>query len=168
MKRKMTSVKLSEEERVFLEEVGHGRIAAGIRNLIQEKKERIEGKEIKKEIDERFWECVVLPEDAHSRETFCAFVNVFIGAGEIWGALDFYMSRICSMTGYDENTVRKHFRRLGGYGYLKWNNVVMRPTLRLHNEVDKEKFKELYEEYVEFILRKGKFVDIGEELWEKV
>jgi len=159
--KKMTAVRLEEEEVTFLKEYGRGRISDGIRELIAEKKSRMESSAREKAPDERFEDSIIAPSDQHLKDTYMAIVRAFIANGGRAGSIDYYLGKIMGDTGYDSATVLKHVRKLGSSGYLKFvTGAAFRPTFRLIEGVTVEQFKELIQEYSDFIKQKQKYADV--------
>lgn len=160
--------KVSEEEKKFLERYGGGP-AKAIRRLIEEKMKELQveslEKEIEKAADERFYELILLPGDLFLRDTYQAFLERFILSGGRMGSLEYHMSSLCGLTGFDDKTIRKHFKKLSSLGFVKSDGVLFRPTLRLKEGVDRESFKAVYADFVDFLQLKGKYEDVSEDLW---
>mgnify|MGYP000262267881 CR=1 FL=1 len=162
MGKKMTAVRLEEEEIAFLREYGRGRISDGVRELIAEKKSRMgEGEAREKAPDERLEESIITPSDPHLKDTYMAIVRIFIANGGRAGSIDYYLSKIMGDTGHDSATVLKHVRKLGNSGYIKFvTGATFRPTFRLVEGVTIERFQELIQEYSDFIKQKQKYADV--------
>jgi len=162
MGKKQTAIRLDEEEITFLREYGKGKISDAVRELIAEKKSRMEeGEPHEKAPDERFEESIITPSDQRLRDTYMAIVRAFIANGGRAGSIDYYLPKIMGDTGYDSATVLKHVRKLGSSGYLKFvTGAAFRPTFRLVEGVTIERFKELLQEYTDFIKQKQKYADV--------
>lgn len=161
MGKKTTTIRLSEEEITFLREYGRGKISDAVRELITEKKEKMEkGEERKKAPDERFEESIIMPTDQHLRETYLSIVRIFIINGGRAGSIDYFLGRIAGDTGFDEGTIIKHVRKLGGSGYIKFvRGTLFRPTFRLVEGVTIEEFRELLRDYFDFIKQERSYSD---------
>lgn len=165
--KKQSAIRLEKEDWNFLRELGNGQVSQGVRELINEKKKRLEGtKEKEKQIDEKFYETIYLPSELHLKETYKAFLEGFIRNGERRGTVDYYIPLLTGTTGENETTLRKQFRKLTSIGFVKADGLKFRPRLKLGEETDKEEFKSIYTEFKEFLDVKGKYHDFGEELWE--
>ena len=161
MGKKQTAIRLDEEEITFLREYGKGKISDAVRELIAEKKSRMEGESLEKAPDERFEDSIITPSDPHLKDTYMAIVRAFIASGGRAGSIDYYLGKIMGDTGYDSATVLKHVRKLGSSGYLKFvTGAAFRPTFRLVEGVTVERFKELIQEYSDFIKQKQKYADV--------
>ena len=162
---KMISVRLDEEEIEYLEKLG-GK-TRGIKLLIEYHKKGVS--EEKQELDpaERFYQCIILPADQRLRETYQCFLELFIEMGGRKASLDYFASRICGRTGFDEKTVRKHFRKLSSLKFVKHDGLLFRPTLRLREGFTTEDFEKPYRDFVDFLQARGVYRDIGIDLWER-
>jgi len=162
MGKKQTAIRLDEEEITFLREYGKGKISDAVRELIAEKKSRMEeGEAREKAPDERLEESIITPSDPHLKDTYMAIVRIFIANGGRAGSIDYYLSKIMGDTGHDSATVLKHVRKLGNSGYIKFvTGATFRPTFRLVEGVTIERFQELIQEYSDFIKQKQKYADV--------
>jgi len=162
MGKKTMAVRLEEEEITFLREYGRGRISDAVRELIAEKKRRMEeGEARQKAPDERLEESIIVPSDSHLKDTYLAIVRTFIANGGRAGSIDYYLNRIMGDTGYDSATVLKHVRKLGSSGYIKFvSGATFRPTFRLVEGVTIEQFRELINDYSDFIRQKQRYADV--------
>ncbi|MCD6213971.1 MAG: hypothetical protein J7J46_03225 [Candidatus Desulfofervidus sp.] len=162
---KMVSVRLDEEEIAYLEKLG-GK-TKGIKLLIEYHKKGIN--EEKRELDpaERFYQCIILPTDQRLRETYQCFLELFIEMGGRKASLDYYAPHITGRTGFDEKTVRKHFRKLSSLKFVRHDGLLFRPTLRLKEGFAIEDFEKPYRDFVDFLQAKGVYRDIGMDLWER-
>jgi len=161
MGKKQTAIRLEEEEITFLKEYGRGKISDAVRELIAEKKRRMEEGEQQKAPDERFEESIITPTDPHLKDTYLAIVRTFVANGGRAGSIDYYLSRIVGDTGYDPATILKHVRKLGSSGYIKFvSGALFRPTFRLMEGVTIEQFQELLRDYSDFIRQKQRYEDV--------
>jgi len=162
MGKKQTAIRLDEEEITFLREYGKGKISDAVRELIAEKKSRMEeGEPHEKAPDEEFEESIITPSDPHLKDTYMAIVRIFIANGGRAGSIDYYLPKIMGDTGHDSATVLKHVRKLGNSGYIKFvTGATFRPTFRLMEGVTIERFKELIQEYSDFIRQRQKYADV--------
>jgi len=162
---KMVSARLDEEEIEYLEKLG-GK-TKGIKLLIEYHKNSIN--EEKRELDpaERFYQYIILPADQRLRETYQSFLELFIETGGRKASLDYYAPHITGRTGFDEKTVRKHFRKLASLKFVKHDGLLFRPTLRLREGFAAEDFEKPYKDFVDFLQARGIYRDIGIDLWER-
>ena len=162
MGKKTMAVRLEEEEITFLREYGRGRISDAVRELIAEKKRRMEeGEARQKAPDERLEESIIVPSDSHLKDTYLAIVRAFIANGGRAGSIDYFLSKIMGDTGYDSTTALKHVRKLGSSRYIKFiSGATFRPTFRLVEGVTIEQFRELISDYSDFIRQKRRYADV--------
>ena len=162
MGKKQTAIRLDEEEITFLREYGKGKISDAVRELIAEKKSRMEeGEPHEKAPDEEFEDSIITPSDPHLKDTYMAIVRIFIANGGRAGSIDYYLPKIMGDTGHDSATVLKHVRKLGNSGYIKFvTGATFRPTFRLVEGVTIERFQELIQEYSDFIRQRQKYADV--------
>lgn len=160
---KQTTLRISEKDKAFLD--GLGGVSKGIRLLIEEKRKKMEGEELQKTPEEKFFESILLPEDTRGRDTYKAFLALFIKNNARKGSLDFYVPKLAGMVGYDEKTVRKHFRKLEAAGYVKSYGMLFAPTIRVSEDMDVEVVKNTFKEYLMFLKSKGVYQDIGVDIW---
>jgi len=167
--RKQTTVRLNEEEITFLRVYGKGRVTEAIRELIAEKKGAIEqGEESQKTPEGRFYDCLLLPADSRLRDTYCAFLELFIESGERLASLDYLAPALIGRTGFDEGTIRKHFRKLASLKFVKSEGLLFRPTLRLKQEVPVDVLRKLYFEFADFLKARGDYRDVSGDLWGEI
>jgi len=161
--KKFTGIRLDEEELAFLRELGKGKISTAVRELIAEKKRRLEeGEEAREKApDERFFDCLISPSDPHLKETYMAIVRIFVANGGRAGSVDYFLSKVMGDTGHDSATVLKHIRKLGSSGYIKFvSGATFRPTFRLADGISVEHFQKLLTDYSDFIKQNQKFADV--------
>jgi len=159
--KKMTAIRLEEEEISFLKEYGRGRISDGVRELIAEKKNRMEVNVREKTPDEQFEASIITPSNPHLKDTYMAIVRAFIANGGRAGSIDYYLAKIMGDTGHDSATISKHIRKLNSSGYIKFvSGAAFRPTFRLTEGVTIERFQELLQEYSDFIRQEQKYADV--------
>jgi len=82
------------------------------------------------------------------------------------GHIDYYISRLGSQR-HSRDTISRHFRRLESLGYITCHGLLLRPTIRLRGQ-DVEHFKPLLEEFIEFIKGQGKYLDVLEQLSDRL
>ena len=157
-------IKLSEEDITFLVQKLGGK-TKGIEKLIKDQINRTEKGSNEKGIEERFFGMVILPADGNLSETYQTFLNSYIENEGRMGVIDYYAPKISSLTGIDEKTIRKHFRKLAGSKYIKSKELLFRPTLRLKPNVDRENFRATFIEYSNFLGGKDEYEDIGADIW---
>lgn len=110
--------------------------------------------------EREFFECLYLPSEKNLRATYMGFLNSYVGKGNLPGTLGAYIDTIIGETGYDEPTIRKHFRKLTGSGFIKLlQNMMFRPTLRIRETVTRDRFKIILETYSLFIQGEANFTD---------
>lgn len=161
---KTISVRLDDKDVEYLERLG-GK-TKGVKLLIEYHKKGIN--EEKRELDpaERFYQYIILPTDQRLRETYQSFLELFIEMGGRKASLDYYVPYITGRTGFDEKTVRKHFRKLASLKFVKHDGLLFRPALRLKEGFAIEDFKKPYRDFVDFLQERGAYKDIGTDLWE--
>jgi len=157
VKKRQTGVWLSEEEKAFLKEIGGTSI--GIRLLIEEKRERMDGEKKIKSVEEKFMERIATPGESHLKELYISFLIIHLQRGGGMGSMDFFKSSLCAATGFDPKTVRKMFRKLEQSKFIKNKDFLFRPTIRLISEKASEGFQEIFEDYVLFIQKAEKYTD---------
>jgi len=161
---KTISVRLDDKDVEYLERLG-GK-TKGVKLLIDYHKKGINEK--KRELDpaERFYQYIILPTDQRLRETYQNFLEFFIEMGGRKASLDYYAPYITGRTGFDEKTVRKHFRKLASLKFVKHDGLLFRPALRLKEGFTIEDFEKPYRDFVDFLQERGVYKDIGTDLWE--
>ena len=161
---KTVSVRLEDKDVEYLEKLG-GK-TKGIKLLIEYHKKGIN--EEKQELDpaERFYQYIILPTDQRLRETYQSFLELFIEMGRRKASLDYYAPYITGRTGFDEKTIRKHFRKLASLKFVKHEGLLFRPALRLKEGFAIEDFEKPYRDFVDFLQERGAYKDIGTDLWE--
>ncbi len=162
--KKQIGLKLEEEEIAILEKLG-GK-SKGVHKLISDYRDTILGKKVKKTVEEIFYDSLILPSDPRLRETYKAFLEAFIRSGARMGSLDFWEPELTGTTGFNGKAVRGHFRKLSASRYVKSFGFLFRPSLRLKEGVEKEKFFDIHERFHDFLLEKGAYQDFGEFLWD--
>jgi len=164
---KTISVRLSEDDFQVLNELG-GK-SEGLRRLIEFYRQASSARVPEHDLspDDRFYRSIILPSDFRLRETYQAFLEVFIESGLRKGSLDFYVPIICGRTGFDADTVRKHFRKLATLRFVHSSGWIFRPTLRLKDGVDFEHFRKIYQDFVDFLQANGAYRDVSTDLWEE-
>ena len=167
--KKQTTIRLDEEEISFLRMYGKGKVTQAIRDLITEKKEAIElGSHHQETPEGRFYDCLLLPTDARLRDTYCAFLELFIESGECLASLDFLAPALTGCTGFDEGTIRKHFRKLASLKFIKSEGLLFRPTIRVKHEVPVDILRKLYFEFADFLKARGDYRDVSVDLWDGI
>lgn len=156
-------LKLSGEDIAFLE--GQGGKTKAIRSLITNAKERKEKQS--KGIGDNFWNNILVPGDNHLRETYEAIVQIYILNGHSGGTIDYFLPKLVGYTGFDERTLSKHTRRLGNGGYLSFNQLSFRPTIRLVEGIKKEDFGDILTDFEFFLRKEKKYVDFLAENGER-
>ena len=157
MNKTQTAIRLSDADKAFLGEMGG--LSKGVRDLIAEKRERMEGAKKKKTAEEKFMERIIIPGEGHLSDLYQAFLVSFIKGGNKRGSIDYYEPRLCGTTGYDGATVRKMFRKLSSSGFIKSEGFLFRPTIRLVNQEAHKGFQEVYEDYAMFIQKAEQYQD---------
>jgi len=161
MGKKQTAIRLEEEEITFLKEYGRGKISDAVRELIAEKKRRMEEGEQQKAPDEKFEAIIITPADPHLKDTYLAIVRRFVANGGRAGTIDYYLNKIVGDTGFDPATILRHVRKLGSSGYIRFvSGALFRPTFRLREGVTIEQFQELLRDYSDFIRQEQKYEDV--------
>ena len=155
--KRQTAVRLDDRDKAFLNEMGG--ISAGVRLLIEEKRERMEGEQKIKSVEEKFMERIITPAEQHLKELYTSFLIIHLQRGGGMGSLDFFESSLCAATGFDPKTVRKMFRKLEQSKFIKNKDFLFRPTIRLINEEASKRFQELFEDYVLFIQKAEQYTD---------
>ena len=161
---KVVSARLDGEEIEYLEKLG-GK-TRGIKLLIEYHQKSISREEQELDPAERFYHQIIIPTDQRLRETYQSFTEMFLSTGGRRMSLDYCVPHIAARTGFDEGTVRKHFRKLSSLKFIKSEGLLFRPTLRLKEGVTVENFKKIYEDFVDFLESRGEYRDIGIDLWE--
>lgn len=155
------SVKLSEGDISFLEERG-GKTKA-IETLIKRYEGGVNGEDEEgKGIEAMFWDSLLVPVDHHLQETYVAIVETYIQNGHSLGTIDYYIPRLIGKTGFDEKTITKHARKLGNAGYIVFNGLSFRPTLRLIERMDENVFSEIFMGFEHFLRKEKNYVDFLE------
>jgi len=162
---KIISVRLDEKELNYLQKLGG--TTKGIKLLIEYHKNCTNEKEQKLDPVEQFYQCIILPSDQRLRETYQCFIELFIEIGGQKATLDYYAPHISGRTGFDEKTVRRHFRKLSSLKFVKHDGLLFRPTLRLKEGITIENFENSYKNFVNFLRAREVYKDIGVDLWEK-
>jgi len=159
---KQTAIRISEEDKTFLKELGG--VSEGVRKLIEEKRKRMEGEEIEKTPEDKFYGVIYLPTENHQRNVYQAFVELYIKTNRRRAILDWYTPSLTGATGYDDKTVRKIMRKLVNSGFVKTNLLSFRPTLRIKKEsVSEEEFRDILADYASFIQNVEEYKDWWEE-----
>ncbi len=162
--KKQIGLKLEEDEIALLEKLG-GK-SRGVHKLISDYRDTLLGKKVKRTVEESFYDSLILPSDPRLRETYKAFLESFIHSEARMGSLDFWEPELTGVTGFNGKVVRGHFRKLSASRYVKAYGFLFRPTLRLKEGVEKEKFFEIHRRFHDFLLEKGAYQDYGEFLWD--
>lgn len=148
-------LKLSEEDIAFLE--GQGGKTKAIKSLINNAKEEKEKQS--KGIGDNFWDFVLIPADNHLCETYEAIVQIYVLNGHSGGTIDYFLPKLMGYTGFDEKTLIKHARKLGNAGYLSFDQLSFRPTLRLVESMKKEDFGSILSDFECFLRKEKMYVD---------
>ena len=159
--KKGISAKLSMEDIELLNKLG-GK-TKGMEFLIgkyREGSDRKEGEE--KGIESKFWGSLLVPIDHHLQETYAAIVETYILNGHSSGTIDYYIPKLIGKTGFDEKTITKHTRKLGNAGYIVFDGLSFRPTLRLIERMDENEFSEAFMEFEHFLRKEKNYVDFLE------
>jgi len=162
---KLVSVRLDEDDIAYLEKLG-GK-TQGIKLLIDYHRNSANQEQPELDPAERFYQYIILPADQRLRETYQCFLELFIEMGGRKASLDYFAPHICGRTGFDEKTVRKHFRKLSSLRFVKHDGLLFRPTLRLKEGLATEDFKQPYADFVDFLQARGIYKDVGSDLWER-
>ena len=157
IKKKQTGIWLDEEDKAFLKEIGG--ISTGVRLLIEEKRKRMDGEEKIKTIEEKFMDRIITPGEPHLKDLYISFLILHLQRGGGMGSLDYFEHSLCAATGFNSKTVRNMFRKLNQSKFIKNNNFLFRPTIRLINEEVKKGFQEIFEDYVLFIQNAEHYTD---------
>lgn len=157
MSKTQTAIRLSDGDKAFLEETGG--VSKSVRDLIAEKRERMEGAKKEKTAEEKFMERIIVPGEGHLSDLYQAFLVAYIKRGRRRGSLDYYEPSLCGTTGYDGATVRKIFRKLNSSGFVKSEGFLFRPTIRLVNKEAHDGFQEIYEDYAMFVQKVEQYQD---------
>ena len=155
--KKQTGIWLTEEDKAFLNEMGG--VSKGIRFLIEEKREKMEGISRVKTVEEKFMERLITPSESHLKELYVAFLIAHLQRGGGMGSLDFFQNTLCAATGFDPKTVRKMFRKLEQSKFIKNKDFLFRPTIRLVDEEASKGFQEIFEDYTLFIQKAEQYTD---------
>ena len=160
--KKGISAKLSMEDIELLNKLG-GK-TKGIELVIREYRERANGIEDGEEkgIEGKFWDGLITPENMHLMETYRALVETYILNGHSLGTIDYYIPRLTGKTGFDEKTITKHIRKLGNAGYIVFNRLSFRPTLRLIERMGENEFSDIFMEFEHFLRKEKSYVDFLE------
>ena len=159
--KKGISAKLSMEDIELLNKLG-GK-TKGMEFLIEKYRGGLDGmEEEEKGIEAKFWGSLLVPIDHHLQETYVAIVETYILNGHSQGTIDYYIPRLIGKTGFDEKTITKHARKLGNAGYIVFNGLSFRPTLRLVEGMDKNGFSGVFMEFENFLRKEKNYVDFLE------
>ena len=153
---KQINIRLNEEQIKVLESLGGPK--KGVTALIDMHLKKVAVKE--PDPEKEFFDCLYLPSEKNLRATYTGFLTAYITNGNLPGTLGVYIGKLMGETGYDEPTIRKHFRKLTGSGFIKLlQNMMFRPTLRLRETVIEDQFKGILETYSLFIQGEANFKD---------
>ena len=155
-KKRAVTLKLSEEDITFLEAQG-GKTRAVESLIMTAKKEP--GREEKRGIEGTFWDSIITPDDHNLKETYCGIAETFISNGFHSGTADYFLPILMGQTGFDQKTLIKHMRKLGSAGYLRFQQLNFRPTLRLAESINRKDFSETLLAFQNFIKKEKKYVD---------
>lgn len=116
--------------------------------------------------EDRLLNSIHIPSDKNMKATYTAFLNSYIRRGLGPAGVGYFIDRIMGDTGFDDKTVRKHFKKLVSIGFIKpFNNMTFRPTLRLRAGVSSDQFTKTLEDYTAFINTTEEFEDFwGDDL----
>ena len=114
--------------------------------------------------EELLLKAIYIPSDKNMKATYTAFLNSYIRRGLGPAGIGYFVDRIMGDTGFDDKTVRKHFKKLVSIGFIKrFPNMVFRPTLRLRGDVSAEQFTKTLEDYTAFINTTEGYKDFWED-----
>jgi len=165
--KKVTGIRLEEEELAFLKQLGSGNVSQAVRSLIAEKKKLLDGEPDRAMTpEEMFFDSLLLPADSRLRETYCSYVEMCIESGVLHASLDYLAPALTGRTGFDESTIRKHFRKLTTLKFIKSEGLLFRPTLRLKQELSIPALKKLIREFADFLHTRGNYRDVVGDVWD--
>ena len=165
--KKVTGIRLEDEELAFLKQLGSGNVSQAVRSLIAEKKKLLDGESDRvKTPEEMFFDSLLLPADPRLRETYCSYLELCVESGVLHASLDYLAPALMGRTGYDEGTIRKHFRKLASLKFVKSEGLLFRPTLRLKQERSISSLRRLIQEFADFLHTRGNYRDVAVDLWE--
>lgn len=115
--------------------------------------------------EEAFFKSIYLPVDKNMRSTYIAYLNTYIKKGVRSEGIGYSMNTIIGNTGFDDKTIRKHFRKLVSVGFIKSvDGSMFRPTLRILDNIPPSLFSQVLEDYTAFIRGKEDYTDfLGDE-----
>lgn len=155
--KKQISLRLGKNEIDLLQSLGG--TTRGIKELINAHREKEEERKCRvKTIEEKFWDSIIVPVEPKMRQTYEAIVERFLKGKGRFGTVEYYQPAVMGRTGFDGETVIKHFRKLEGAGYIRFRDLSFRPTLRLQG-IKMEEFAEILTEFDNFLQRKEQYVD---------
>lgn len=156
-KKRTISLKLSEAHLAFLESKG-GKTKA-IESLIEEAQSAKSSKK-KLGIETIFWNSIITPDDPHLQETYRGIVITYLMNGKNLGTIDYFLPILIGRTGFDQKTLSKHLRKLSGAHYIHWQQLQLRPTIRLCEGVNSEEFIDTLLKFQSFLKEENEYVDI--------
>ena len=102
--------------------------------------------------EEAFFKSIYLPMDKNMRSTYIAYLNANIKKGVRAEGIGYSISTIMGNTGFDDQTIRRHFRKLVSVGFIKSvDGSMFRPTLRVLENIPNSAFSQVLEDYTAFI-----------------
>jgi len=154
---KQTSIILTNKEEEFLK--NHGKtIIGGIRKLITNHNTKTN--QAKQNPTDTFYNTIILPNDTRQQETYQTFIESWIQKNYQLGSIDYYIPSLCGGTGFDDQTIRKHFRKLAGQGYIQSQGLLFCPSLRVQKNITKTDFKKILTEFSDLIKTRGDYVNM--------
>lgn len=157
MVKKPITVKLKETDISILK--GLGGNTKGIETLIEH---YIENKldTDDNNPEEVFFRSIYLPIEKNMKATYVVFLNRCIKKCIRSEAIGYAIPTIIGTTGFDDQTVRKHFKKLVSVGFIKSvKGSMFRPTIRVLDGTSLEHFSQILEEYAAFIRGEKEYTD---------
>lgn len=155
-KTKQTMLRLNEEEREYLKELGKGNLTEGARRLIENEKKRLESAE--QTIEDKFYDFLILPNQKNLREIYQVILESFL-KNDISKASPVFLFSLAKDCGLDEKTASQIFKKLDGKYIKKKDNYNISPVIRLKPAIDIKTFKEVLAEFVDFLQESGEYAE---------